>query len=659
MATNHVSLEDAVDHILNSTSCEESESEDEMQHFVTDDPDPVCDRTSECTLDSSTSCSSSAAGSVTCSSGSSVNSLLSQLRRPTSSELSRKRVIDRNPPKGKKRSKGPNRRSDPKSVTPEQRLKNSLYGNECLTVSMGKLFCRACREELSVKSSVVNNHIKSNKHTAGKKRLGTRQKKDVEIVEALKSYDATENPVGETLPEQHRLYRIKVMRTFLLAGVPLNKLSIFRELLEENAYRLSDRRHMSDMIPFILQQEKEQIKKEISGKALSIIFDGTSRLGEVFVIVARFVQSDWCVQQRMILLQLLVKTMTGEEIARQIINTLSVEYAIQSQQVMGMIHDCASTNKVAMRTLKVLYPCMLGIGCFSHTLNRVGEKFNIPFANDFVTYWVSLFSHSSKARFLWKERTGLTICSYCPTRWWSKWEVMYQLIKVFGDVEPFLKSSDDFSANTRTRLLEYFENSTKLRSLKVELASVVDAGKAFVEATYKLESDGPIVLECYDVISALDVSIKMENYPNVQAVVKSITGGKTDVQLKWMKYARECINPAMKYFEDHLKAEIMSVPMKAFKAARLFSPHYVKKIKPECAPLNSLLNLPFITSSILNELTDEFPMYVVATNDISAEYAALTFGKIMVLPFQIGMMLQKRFYFFNLRLLLQREFFPF
>ena len=87
--------------------------------------------------------------------------------------------------------------------------------------------------------------------------------------------------------------------------------------------------------------------------------------------------------------------MTGDEIARQIINTLSVEYAIQSQQVMGMIHDCASTNNVALRTLKVLYPCMLEVGCFSHTLNHVGENFNIPFANNFVTHWVGLFSHSS------------------------------------------------------------------------------------------------------------------------------------------------------------------------------------------------------------------------------------------------------------------------
>ena len=74
--------------------------------------------------------------------------------------------------------------------------------------------------------------------------------------------------------------------------------------------------------------------------------------------------------------------MTGDEIARQVINTLSVEYAIQSSQVIGMIYDCASTNVVAMRTLKVLYPCVLSIGCFSHTLNRVGERFNVPFAHN-------------------------------------------------------------------------------------------------------------------------------------------------------------------------------------------------------------------------------------------------------------------------------------
>ena len=68
----------------------------------------------------------------------------------------------------------------------------------------------------------------------------------------------------------------------------------------------------------------------------------------------------------------------------------------------------ASSNNVAMRTL-VVYPFLLDIGCFAHTL---GDRFKIPLVNDFTTYWVSLFSHSFKAKLLWKERTGRPVCGY-------------------------------------------------------------------------------------------------------------------------------------------------------------------------------------------------------------------------------------------------------
>ena len=50
---------------------------------------------------------------------------------------------------------------------------------------------------------------------------------------------------------------------------------------------------MSDLIPFILTQEKEKVKTAVLSKPISIIFDGTSRVGEVFVIIVRFVDSEW------------------------------------------------------------------------------------------------------------------------------------------------------------------------------------------------------------------------------------------------------------------------------------------------------------------------------------------------------------------------------
>ena len=88
---------------------------------------------------------------------------------------------------------------DPKSVTPSQWV--SEHPGEYLTVSNKHLFCRACREELSLISSVVHNHVKSAKHRAGKKRLGIKEKCEQDIAKDLKASDEVTHPVGETLPQ--------------------------------------------------------------------------------------------------------------------------------------------------------------------------------------------------------------------------------------------------------------------------------------------------------------------------------------------------------------------------------------------------------------------------------------------------------------------------
>ena len=78
------------------------------------------------------------------------------------------------------------------------------------------------------------------------------------------------------------------------------------------------------------------------GKSVSVIFDGTTRLGEVMAIVIRFVDDSFVIQQRLIRLQLLVKSMTGEEIARELINTLSAQYSIGSDLLVAAMHDRAA-----------------------------------------------------------------------------------------------------------------------------------------------------------------------------------------------------------------------------------------------------------------------------------------------------------------------------
>ena len=93
------------------------------------------------------------------------------------------------------------------------------------------------------------------------------------------------------------MYRLKVLKTFLCAAVPLSKLDAFRDVLEENMFHLTDRRHTSDLAPLICAQEQADIKAEISAKPVSVVFDGTTRLGEAMAVVVRFVDDSFAIQQ--------------------------------------------------------------------------------------------------------------------------------------------------------------------------------------------------------------------------------------------------------------------------------------------------------------------------------------------------------------------------
>ena len=85
----------------------------------------------------------------------------------------------------------------------------------------------------------------------------------------------------------------------------------------------------------------------MQGKTVWVIFDGTTRLGEALVVVLRFVDG-FVIKQRLVHFQTLAEFMTGEEIARELINVLSVEYSITSGTLLASMRDRASVNGVAM-----------------------------------------------------------------------------------------------------------------------------------------------------------------------------------------------------------------------------------------------------------------------------------------------------------------------
>jgi len=246
------------------------------------------------------------------------SSLLSVLQQAKSSDLCWKRVIRNNLPlKEKKRKVSATSSFNLKSVSPKDRCRQ--FSKECFTVSGGKLFCGCCREEVSLKLSSIKNHIGSNKHKMSKDKEAKKKVQDKILAQHLEVYESETSPRGETLPESHKLYRIDIVTAFLKSGIPLQKIDGLREVLEYGGYRLTDARGMRDLVQFVRSNEENKIKEELSEKFVSVIFDGTTRLGEAFAIVLRFVLEGKIVQ-RLVKLQILVKSMNADELACEVIS---------------------------------------------------------------------------------------------------------------------------------------------------------------------------------------------------------------------------------------------------------------------------------------------------------------------------------------------------
>lgn len=50
-------------------------------------------------------------------------------------------------------------------------------------------------------------------------------------------------------------------------------------------------------------------------------------------------------------------------------------------------------------------------------LTHLGPSRSSLQASEFVSAWLTLFSHSTKTKFLWKEQTGKAMATYSHTRW--------------------------------------------------------------------------------------------------------------------------------------------------------------------------------------------------------------------------------------------------
>jgi predicted amidohydrolase len=105
-----------------------------------------------------------------------------------------------------------------------------------------------------------------------------------------------------------------------------------------------------------------------------LVFDGASFDGKCFCMLYRWIKN-WQIMQRVVRVNILVKSMKNGNITTEIIDTSSRVYGLQPNQIHGMLYDRASPNLTAVQNLRLLFPQSEFSPCISHTITHAGEHF--------------------------------------------------------------------------------------------------------------------------------------------------------------------------------------------------------------------------------------------------------------------------------------------
>ena len=101
----------------------------------------------------------------------------------------RKLKVNKPPPGGVRRSVsglGVRKTKEPSSVRALDRVKS--YPDECLESRQGRLFCRACKHDISVRKTAFITHLSSKKHKVNKTTLGKKIDRDKDVTEFVSDY---------------------------------------------------------------------------------------------------------------------------------------------------------------------------------------------------------------------------------------------------------------------------------------------------------------------------------------------------------------------------------------------------------------------------------------------------------------------------------------
>ena len=327
---------------------------------------------------------------------------------------------------------------------------------------------------------------------------------------------------SSNISDASTVLRIEMKRAQLKSYSPRSTVSIFSGVLNRHITDgdINDISHIGDYTPFIHNSELNALVKDFEKiEEISIIQDSTHLYDEQFAICARGIDDSLWVKQRLIGMWSTNHHLKGLNMSFIIEKALD-RLKKERKNLIAMSADRVSANNVAYKDLVSQELKLMIIGCFSHTLDKVGKKFDAPELKKFMITVRLLLSNSSEAKRVFRslDSNEKDLAGYAAIRWWNDW---IQQVQIFNmGIEKILtlalelKNNDKCSASSG-KLIELMEDKKSLARLSVQISASIDYAKPFCKATFNLEGDadglafvtGGEIKKCYERISSMNINI--------------------------------------------------------------------------------------------------------------------------------------------------------
>lgn len=214
----------------------------------------------------------------------------------------------------------------------------------------------------------------------------------------------------QNVPRETHVYRWRVVESFLYAGIACSKIEMLRPLLEREGHTLTSRSHLESLyIPQIEAREVKRLTAEMKDKHFTLVFDGTTRLGEAIALVTRCITNDFNIQMRLIAFKTTKVHLNGDALFRLIVTTLQRDLGLDLDLCIGFARDSCPTNHDALQRCAPLAPNAVAMLCFvllSRTLHNLGKHLGFSVLDEFMTSCLQLVPRPGAAKLRWETILG-------------------------------------------------------------------------------------------------------------------------------------------------------------------------------------------------------------------------------------------------------------